>query len=229
MREINRTKILVQPNAVIVDVLCQKLKLLHHNRDAYLNDILSREIEQVLKEVTAANSIEARKKIDASKFLNRKKLTMTLDTVVADRIAGVLDEKNISRDSFFNRIFFFMVASNSTLDKLGIKYKSKSEPHVGSSGLNVDPFADPFAHIRDANSGCFYTLKPFPDHVLSPSIPNLFALNVAINETDWKLMNPRDEDFLIELTSASNEVKPRSGAKEIIPNDLNLDGAHWRK
>lgn len=214
MPETKKKKIMVQLWSFILQAMEREFTSLHLKRDSYLNDLLSREIEKLDSEVTFRNSDAVRARFNERKLSNRVKLTIELDVALVARIDKVLIDKNIPRDSFLNRVLFFLLAKKPLLDTLGLKCQSRSEaianPLDGARGFLVNPFF----HIRICNDGRFYTLACFPDGPLPPNGPNLFALNTAIYEQDWKLMNNSAEGFLAELTASTGNGVPTSNTKK---------------
>lgn len=214
MPEPKKKKIMVQLWSFILQSMEREFTSLHIKRDSYLNDLLSREIEKLDSEVTFRNSDEVRARFNERKLPNRVKLTIELDVALVARIDKVLNDKNIPRDSFVNRVLFFLLARKPLLDNLCIQYKSRSEAVANSLDGARGFLVDPFWHIRTSNHGQFYTLAHFPDCPFIAKGPNLFALNVAISEQDWKMMNISGEDFLAKLTASTGNGAPTSNTKK---------------
>jgi hypothetical protein len=193
MRKPGKQRIMVQLWGTIAKAIDRDFKSLHIKRDPYLNDLLGREIENLDSEVKCRNSDAARDLIQTRKLPERVKLTIELDETLVKRIDDVLKERNIPRDSFVNRILFFLIAKKQHLDALGVSYSIKSEatakPLHDASGF----LADPFFHIRSCNDERFYTLACFPDGPFGDNGPNLFALNTAISDEDWAFMKFVDD------------------------------------
>jgi hypothetical protein len=197
-RKPGKKRIMVQLWGAIAEAIERDFKSLHIKRDSYLNDLLGQEIENLASEVTFRNLDEVRERIQNRKLPDRKKLTLELDEAVVKRIDEVLKEKNIYRDSFVNRVLFFLVANESHLNYLDIDYERKSQvsakPLADASYL----LSDPFFHIRSCNENKFYTLSRFQDGPFGTNGSNLFALNVVISDEDWKLMKSI-EDFGVNV------------------------------
>lgn len=199
MPERTKKKIMVQLWKPIYEGIYHQFSALHIKRDSYLSDLLTQEIEKLVSEVMFRNSDAVRARFDERKLPDRVKLTIELDVTLVARIDKVLNDKNIPRDSFVNRVLFFLLAKKPFLDNLCIQYKSRSEavanPLEGALGF----LADPFSHIRSCNNGRFYSLVNFPDCPIIAKGPNLFALNAAISEEDWQAMNVSEDNFIAEL------------------------------
>ena len=188
-RKPGKKRIMVQVWGTLAKAVDRDLKALHLKRDGFLNDLFTREIEELAEEVTFCNSDTVRARLREQKLPDRVKLTLELDETLIKRIDTVLAVRNIPRDSFVNRVLFFLVAKESHLDRIGIDYEREGQ-------VSAKPLADvrgylyqPFSHIRDANDGRFYTLACFNEHSFGEGWPNLFALNTAISDADWEEMN----------------------------------------
>lgn len=203
-RKPGKKRIMIQLWEPIAKAIERDFRLLHIKRDSYLNDLFGREIESLANEVTFRNSDEVHKRIKNSKLRDRKPLTVDLDEALVKRIDEVLKEKNIPRDSFVNRVLFFLVAKKSHLVALDINYKSSSEATAMPLDDAFGFLLDPFFHIRSCNDERFYTLVCFPDAPFR-NWPNLFALNTAISEQDWKLMNMTCIDLSEEFSLLSDK------------------------
>lgn len=198
-RKPGKKRIMVQVWGTLAQAIDRDLKALHLKRDGYLNDLFTREIEELAEEVTFRNSDAVRARQQEQKLPDRVKLTLELDETLIKRIDTVLKERNIPRDSFVNRVLFFLVAKESHLGQIGIDYEPEGQ-------VSAKPLADaggylyqPFSHIRDANDGRFYTLACFREHSFGEGWPNLFALNTAISDADWDEMNTSTADLLGRL------------------------------
>lgn len=198
-RKPGKRRIMVQLWDKLDTSIERNFKKLNIKRDRYLNDLFASEIEALDKEVTFTNSAEVRARIQEQKLPKRVKRTIELDDAVIDRLDKVLTEKNIPRDSFVNRVLFFLVASDAMLDRLDIAYERRSTASAKPLADAMGFLYDPFFHIREANDGRFYTLACFYENALGPKGPNLFALNTAISEEDWKAFNIDGEALLAEL------------------------------
>lgn len=187
-RKPGKKRIMVQLWGAIAKAVEREFRSLHIKRDSYLNELLETEITNLENEVTFPNLDEVRDRIQGRRLPDRKKVTLELDEVVVEHIDRVLKEKNIPRDSFINRVLFFLVAKESHLRYLGIGYDSSSQatakPLADASGF----LSDPFFHIRCCNENKFYTLYCFHDGPFGKNGPNLFALNTVISEEEWKII-----------------------------------------
>jgi hypothetical protein len=196
-RKPGKRRIMVQLWGTLAKAIERDFRKLHIKRDGYLNDLFSAEIDALEREVTFRNSDEVRARIQGRKLPDRVKLTIELDEDVIERMDAVLEAKNIPRDSFVNRVLFFLVAKDSMLDRLEIPYQRRATVTAKPLADAMGFLYDPFFHIREANDGRFYTLSCFWDAPLADGWPNLFALNTALTEADWATFNI-DTDALLQ-------------------------------
>lgn len=181
---------MVQIWGTLAKAIDKNFKEMHIKRDGYLNDLFTREIEELATEVTFRNSDDVRKRFRERPLPDRVKLNLDLDQTLIHRMNEVLTEKNIPRDAFVNRVLFFLIAKDVHLDYLDIEYDKESpataKPLSDAKGFLLNPFF----HIRGRNDAAFYTLTCFADGPFgSAGGPNLFGLNTAISDEVWAAMN----------------------------------------
>ena len=196
---------MVQLWGALAKSIDKHFKEMHIKRDGYLNDLFTREIEELAREVTFRNSDAVRKHFRERPLPDRLKLNLELDSTLIKRIDEVLTEKNIPRDAFVNRVLFFLVAKDAHLDYLGVDYDKESpataKPLSDAKGFLLNPFF----HIRSKNQDNFYTLVCFNDEPFGKNGPNLFGLNAAINDEEWDTMNMNLDDLFATLDAMENE------------------------
>lgn len=205
-RKPGKRRIMVQLWGPLAKAIDRDFRALNIKRDRYLNDLFRSEIEELAREVTFRNSDAVRARMQEQKLPARVKLTIELDEKVIDRIDEVLAEKNIPRDSFVNRVLFFLVAKDAMLDRLGVAYERRGQVSAKPLKDAIGFLYDPFFHIREANDQRFYTLACFYERVFGPKGPNLFAMNTAISEEDWAGFNIDADALLAELMMPSDEA-----------------------
>ena len=205
MAKAGKAKIMVQVWEPIAQGLDRRLRALHIRRDAFLNDLLEHEVEELEKEMGFRNEDEVRRYLDAAiaGLPNRRKLTLTISEEVIQRLDQVLKEKNVPRDSFINRILFFLLAKPSHLEIFGLNFNRRIDSEITPLADAGGSLYDPFFNIRSSNDGLFYTIPCFPDSPLGKKWPNLFGLNCAVEEQFWKIMRGEidilaDLDLLLE-------------------------------
>ncbi|MCX7175857.1 MAG: hypothetical protein NT159_18415 [Proteobacteria bacterium] len=191
-----KKRIMIQVWGAVDKALKRDFRALHIKRDSYLNSLLGREIENLDKEVEIPNLDAVYQRLLDRPLPNRQKLTLELDEKLVNRIAEVLRTKKIPRDSFVNRVLFFLLASDLHLNALGIEYERQTRVE----GKPLDDawgfLNDPFYAIRVKNSDQFYTIACFADGPFGTNGPNLFSLNTAISEDVWDVMNMPQEDLV---------------------------------
>lgn len=207
-RKPGKRRIMVQLWGTLAKAIDRDFKALNIKRDRYLNDLFRSEIEELDREVQFKNADAVRARMQEQKLPDRVPLTIELDEDVIERIDTVLKEKNTPRDSFVNRVLFFLVAKDAMLDRLGVGYERRGQVTAKPLADAMGFLYDPFFHIREANEGRFYTLACFYDGAFGERGPNLFAMNTAISEDDWASMNLNADDLLAEL-----ELLPNAGDK----------------
>ena len=199
-RKPGKKRIMVQIWGKLARTIDAEFKALHLKRDHYLNRLIGNELAELEREVTFRNPAEVHARLVGRRLPDRVKWTIELDDAVVDRLDRVLTHLNIPRDSFVNRVLFFLVAKKPALDFLGFWFERKG--NVGAKPLDdVNGFLhDPFFHIRTSNDN-FYAGAHFPDGPFGKGGPNLFALNVAISAEAWDNFNspPFDDDILLDL------------------------------
>ncbi len=185
-RKPGKTRITVQIGTKIVSAVHEKLASMHIKRDAYLNDLLKGEIEELAKEIQFRNTDEVRRAL-AGRIAESTKVTLELDEDVSRRIDEVLRERNIARDAFLTRVYLFLFAPVAVLDVLGVGFEAN--PPVASESLNAaaELLNDPFFPIRTANSNQLYSL------VIGNSDKHLRTLNCAVSEEKWHEINVPDD------------------------------------
>lgn len=195
-RKPGKKRIMVQLWSAVSKSIDRHFKEMHIKRDSYLNELFTSEIECLANEVTFRNSDEVRQHFRDRPLPDRVKLNLDLDEKLIRRMDEVLRDRNIPRDSFVNRVLFFLVAKDVHLDYLGIEYDKRSHATAKPLSDAAGFLSDPFFHIRGENDQSFYTLACFNDEPFGKNGPNLFGLNTAINDEIWTLMNTKYDDIL---------------------------------
>ncbi len=124
----NKTKVLVNVYEPLVAIMKHKFDAACLKRDAYLDRALRIEAAMLREEVTTPNSDQANNFITENlKQLRLKPLNLLLSTETVELINEVCKEKNIPRDSFINRFFLLMIASDTILKALFFFNRGKIE------------------------------------------------------------------------------------------------------
>lgn len=222
-----QTKIMVQIWDALAFAIKRDMRALHIKRDSYLNALLEAEIGRLESEVRFVTPPAARHTIGVRlrSLQKRERITLSLDRDLAERIDNVLEQRNISRDSFVNRVLFFLVAKPKHLDMLGL-----SREELSGKMQACDPawsfLKDPFRAIRHANGGRLYSIV-FPDTPLDRNWPNLFGLNCAVSEEEWeRVQTPAELSLLDEFSLKEAAIWPEEGQSD---RKDGLAPASWRK
>lgn len=195
-RKPGKRRIMVQIWRQLAEAVKRGFDRLHIKRDGYLNEIFKAEIEALDREVTFRNSDAVRARLQEVKLPNRVPQTIELDDAVIERMDTVLRAKNIPRDSFINRVLFFLVAPKHMIDRLCMDYEGNGDDGpLKPLDEAQSTLHNPFRRYRDANNGQFYTIACFHEASFGPAGPNLFALNTAISDEDWARFNAEPLQF----------------------------------
>jgi len=195
-----KRKLTVQLWTSAAEAVKQRIRSLRLQRDAYLGDLLTIEIERLATEIICKNPPGAASMIRKHLgTLKREKVTIAIDEDLAARIDSVLEQRDIPRDAFVNRIFFFLIAKAEHLALLEVGFQKMSTdtatPLIEVSGLLKDPFFD----IRQSNGGKFYSIC-LPVEPIAKNWPSLFGLNCLIDENEWDAINsPFDLELFNQL------------------------------
>ena len=108
-----KKKILVNVWKPLIARLNKKIDEAFLQRDAYLDRVFGNEAEMLDKEMEQPNSKEARAHLaEHLSLLDRKQVNFALSPETVKAINDVCVCKNVPRDSFINRVLFFLVADN---------------------------------------------------------------------------------------------------------------------
>ncbi|MEI8103119.1 MAG: hypothetical protein WCG61_06305 [Chlorobium sp.] len=124
----NKTKVLVNVYEPLIAIMKHKFDAACLKRDAYLDKALRIEAGFLRSEVKEPNSDRARNFIAENlKELKLKPLSLSLSTETVELVNEVCKEKNIPRDSFINRLFLLLIASETILKALFLFHQVKIE------------------------------------------------------------------------------------------------------
>lgn len=124
----NKTKVLVNVYEPLIAIMKHKFDAACLKRDAYLDKALRIEAGFLRDEVEKPNSDRARNFIAENlKELKLKPLSLSLSIETTELINEVCKDKNIPRDSFINRFFLLMIASDTILKSLFFFHIGKIE------------------------------------------------------------------------------------------------------
>lgn len=131
----------------LVPKLDKKIEAACLRRDAYLSKVIGAEVQQLNSDVSEPNSEQAFAFISMRlDRLDRKLVSFTLDSTIAEQLNKVCADKRIVRDAFFNRLIFWLVASSKVVDRiLGDGWDvelRKAELAIGFDRGSIYPFDD---------------------------------------------------------------------------------------
>ncbi len=151
----------------VVDKLNRKLNQACLRRDAYLSRVLEVELPSLEEEVQIPNSKDGRKFIsECLELLDRKLVSLNLRSDLVEQLDSICERRNIVRDAFFNRLFFFLALSPEGIDRVFFPYWDEWRTEVWVERRNDSP----------AFSNLFYPLKP--------TIDPFWAIRVGLEEAD---------------------------------------------
>lgn len=184
-----KTKMMVSVWTLLVQRLNAEMALLGFRRDSYLNHVIGDESQNLRDELPRPNSDKAKAfLVDQLKLLPRTSVSIVLDKAVYEKMEGVLTEKNVARDCFVNRLFFFLVA-DSILERLGIHVKGgwrqdiSINPLKAARGFLHDPFFDIRVALQERRDNqTFYSLE-IPRAPIIKDAPSLYGLNCYIEDS----------------------------------------------
>lgn len=132
-------KISVRLLIPLLDQLSAAAEACFIRRDALLDDLLAKEIEEFESELILPNPAHARAYIDGhlkrQLSSNGKQLSIALKSSTVERIEEVCSEKNVPRDAFINRLLFVLAAPRHVLDE---HLFHLSEDEAADLNLNID-------------------------------------------------------------------------------------------
>lgn len=194
-------KIMVRAWPVVLDDLDKRVEAVCLRRDAFLERVISREVEFLSKEVRIPNSDAARRCIeDNLNLLDCRSVNLTLTEPTVTRMEEVCREKNIPRDAFINRVLLCLVAPPSVLDVIFHVRELKEEvleewetPGLSSLWSPLRTMAefveDPFWFVRACmgvarkqpeNEDMTFYQSYIPDKLFGEKIRGTLGLNVYL-------------------------------------------------
>lgn len=118
----DQKKITVKVFEPLLTLFMDHLKSCFIQRDAFVNHILTLEIEHLAKDLEGKRlSDKARRHITRSLRdvkAGTKTINIVVDNSVSKALGKVVVESNLVRDAFFNRLFLFLCAKDELLSRL---------------------------------------------------------------------------------------------------------------
>ncbi|MGZ3767903.1 MAG: hypothetical protein ACXVA2_24780 [Mucilaginibacter sp.] len=177
----NKTKILVNVYEPLIDIMKTKMDAACLKRDAYLDKALRCE-SGFLQEAPTSNSDKAKNYItDNLRQLKLKPLNLLLSTETIDLMNAVCKEKNVPRDAFINRVFLLMIANDTIIDTLFLKFIKE---HVSYDIKDCHDYLSDIGWYSDADNELDALMGDRPIRV--PNILDLIEGAVGVPPL-WKL------------------------------------------
>lgn len=184
-------KMSFRASEIILKLFNEEFSKLPISRDLFLNNLIKTECEYLAADLHGKRlSDEARGIIsDHLKHMDKRtrQVSVVIDTEVASRLNEIVATTNIVRDSFLNRIFYFLLLTEPLRKRLNLPVEiDLISTHAISEGRNkilletipMSPFkwmaqvlADPFHYLREELSrtteeGEKLYLIPMPEKLL---------------------------------------------------------------
>lgn len=169
------TKITVKVHAKLMQAFNRQATELFLMRDAFLNHMIRRETASLASDMQGKKlSLVARKHIAGSlKRVGTTTVNIKVDRETADALNKIVEETNMVRDAFINRLILFLRSSKFVIDFLELpefitysEFESIVEPMPTSpmkaiEAVHVDPLYYMRTAIEERHSTGLY-LVPFP-------------------------------------------------------------------
>lgn len=169
-----------------IDKLEMKLDAACLRRDAYLSRVLAVELPHLEREICLSNSPDANRFVASRLELlgERKLVTFSLQSDVADRLNEICEQKLIVRDAFLNRLLLLLAASPTLIDKLFFKDVEDDWRTSVLEGLVSPSSREGRTSIvweDDRPDGPFFNNAFYP---LEPLIDPFWSIRLGIEKTE---------------------------------------------
>lgn len=197
------TKITAKIFLPMLENFNKQINSLHIKRDSYLNAMIKAELPYLEVEMKGKRlSSKAKRHIAASlKRMGTHNVNIVVEKEIADKLNKIVDETNMVRDAFINRLILFLRSSDSFLNNVGLPkridtniYKSMVF-NLPTSPLSAieEVMTDPLYYLRVASEeidGFGLYERPLP--------PNMIGFSCYIE--DFGVPGTKDyEAFHLEL------------------------------
>lgn len=155
------TKITVKIYTPLLNNLEKRLRGLYIKRDDFLNHMIKTELGHLSQDLyKLKQSPRARRYIAGElKRLGTTTVNIVVEKSTAAKLNNVVNEANMVRDAFINRLFLFMRSSSQLLKHLDLPHKITTSSYecvvdaISSAPLEQieDAYADPFYYLRVAS------------------------------------------------------------------------------
>lgn len=208
------TKITVKIYTPLLTKFSKTLDSLHIKRDSFLNAMIKGESAQLAIELNGRKQSGAARKYIAGalKRLGTTTVNIVVEKSTADNLNQIVDEANLVRDAFINRLMYFLLSSDRLLQFLelpvfitGSNFEGYVEPMPTSPMSSMKVIAsDPLYYLRLAvqenyDAAGIYTLSlPKEFNGFACFLPND---EIPGTEENQSLLASLDELMKIELDS----------------------------
>lgn len=190
-------------------------------RDAFLDRMIVQEIPHLREDLQGK-----RLSVDANRYVSNKlkalgangslrQVSIAIRIETAEALRTVVEEHNLVRDAFLNRLVALLRSSDKLLDALGLPTRVTWNRRDGTEDASTSPLraieetlSDPFYYLRSAcqsRYGCgLYTLE-FPAELESLTC---FMEDDQVPGTQAHSKRAKDTALLLQLEEIENNLTP---------------------
>jgi len=208
------TKLTAKLHAPMYNAFDRQLSEALLRRDAFLDRMICQEIPHLRKELDGKRlSTEANRYIShCLKGLGGKnaaplrQVSIAVRHDTAEALRAVVEEHNLVRDAFLNRLIVLLRSSDKFLVAMGLPRRVKWNRHDGTQGMATSPLcaieetiSDPFYYLRaacEAQYECGLNLVEFPVELIGLYC---YLPDDQVPGTNAYLRREKDEDDLRTL------------------------------
>lgn len=162
------TKLTVKIQNKMFTDFSEQISRLMLRRDAYLDRMISQEIPRLRADLEgkrlsgAANSFITQKLNE----MDVKPFSIAITQETARALKDAVEEHNLVRDAFLNRLIAMLRSTESSLKGLGLEEYSEAEVPLSPIRLLEEAMTDPFYYLRRQwTDGEGFYLKAYQNHV----------------------------------------------------------------
>lgn len=155
------------------DEFSQKLNRLSLKRDSFLNRVLEREIARLELELKGTRLSDSFKRVTSSKLAVKDLImvNVVLQEHVVDELNRVVEQHNLVRDAFINRVILFLLCTDGFMRLMNIpSYVEGDVLNKYSNAIPVTPFdlleitlSDPLFFIHEYLQTGLYNFNFYND------------------------------------------------------------------
>jgi len=168
---IEQTKITLKMSAKLWESFDARIRSLPVKRDQYLTSVIATETPKLAQAMKGRRlSAKARGHISAT-LASRQTRTVNvgIDKAVASSLNEVIEQSNMVRDAFMNRLILFLQPNDELLKFLGISRREQTWP-VKSFGTEALKPTSPLAALEEAFDDPLWYLHEAVEHVHETSL-----------------------------------------------------------